>query len=128
MTTINLFKGEHAKGQSFTITTPGNSAACGIFMTLGEEYLIGAQGANGQFKATTCFFFSTLSAETSWYERILLANACAENVCDGDCGESQVGVFCISSSWTSSFVAQRPLGGVGARGSTPCGGYDTSAL
>lgn len=107
MTTIELFKGEQIDAQRLTITTAGSSAACGVYMELGQEYLIGLyRDENGQFAANTCFLFRSWSGVTK-DELILLENGCADDGCDDDaaallpngcddtcgglCGEFQVG-------------------------------------
>lgn len=108
MTTVELFKGEPIDAQRLTITTASSSAACGVFMELEEEYLIGAnRNANGQFQTSICSLFRLWSGVTE-EELALLASGCADDdgcddaaalvpngcgdTCGGRCGEFQVGV------------------------------------
>lgn len=93
MNTIELYKGEQIDAQRLTITTAGSSAACGIYMELGEEYLIGAyrDATSGQFTASTCDLFRSWSDVTK-EELTLLEQGCAfEEGCGEGCGEFQVG-------------------------------------
>lgn len=107
MTTIELFKGEQIDAQRLTITTAGSSAACGVYMEIGEEYLVGLyREEEGQFAANTCFLFKSW-VDVTKEELTLLTNGCVDDGCDdesralvpngcddtcgGLCGEFQVG-------------------------------------
>lgn len=93
VSTIDLYKGDQITAQRLTITTAGSSAACGIYMELGEEYLIGVfqDETTGVLTANTCGLFRSWSDVTK-EDVALLENGCgSDNGCDRACDEYQVG-------------------------------------
>ena len=96
-----------AADMTVNITTGGNSALCGIYMEIGEDYLIdldlvdsGSSGSSGsglaggsQFQAVhICGLFRSWSAvEDSEEDLAILEEGCDDyDACEGECGEFQV--------------------------------------
>lgn len=93
---IELYKGESEvpAGEELTFVTGGNSALCGVDLTVGEEYLVGLYpGWNGdELYAQSCGLFRTWSSVTE-EERTELESCDFDQSCDLTCGEFQVRAF-----------------------------------
>ena len=93
MGTPSLFKGEpNAKhGKEISFVTNGSSAACGVTLELGRQYLIGLyRDGDGSFTANSCGLVRRWDDVTK-EERASLRTGCEEDdPCDGSCGEFQV--------------------------------------
>lgn len=91
--TRTLYKGDpNAKyGKEISFVTNGSSAACGVILELGKQYLIGLdQSDDGSFDASSCGLVRRWSDVTR-EERVSLRAGCEEDdPCDGSCGEFQV--------------------------------------
>ncbi|CAM9746828.1 unnamed protein product, partial [Hapterophycus canaliculatus] len=88
---IELYKGEDdVPGGEITFVTGGNSALCGVDLTVGQEYLIGLYpGWNGdQLYAQSCRLFRTWSSVTD-DEQTELESCDYDQSCDLTCGEFQ---------------------------------------
>lgn len=100
----------YAEDMEINITTPGNSGLCGIYMEIGEDYLIdlnlvdggsssgsssggsGSTAGGSQFKAIgMCGLFRSWSdVEDSEDDLAILEEGCDDyDACDGECSESQ---------------------------------------
>ena len=75
---------------SFSFSTCGNSACCGIDLTIGEEYLIGLYGEGADLVAESCGLFREWESVTD--AELAELEGCSEesDLCDGSCGEFEV--------------------------------------
>lgn len=75
---------------SFSFSTCGNSACCGIDLTIGEEYLIGLYGEGADLVAESCGLFREWESVTD--AELAELEGCSEesDICDGSCGEFEV--------------------------------------
>eukprot|EP00904_Undaria_pinnatifida_P014053 jgi/Undpi1/9779/HiC_scaffold_27.g12235.m1 len=115
VSTTALYKEEPdtTYSQEIGIVTGGNSAACGVNLNLGEEYLLGLyrSGANvfepdqeGQLRVSLCdlvMVWSSVSDE----DEATLETGCEEDLCDGSCSEFQECLFYTDSSTEEYYCA-----------------------
>lgn len=97
--TIEVFKGEDGEDyavngtMNLTITTGGNSAMCGIYMDIGEQYLIDLTHESGDNLTTVglCGLFAAWDSLSDENLELLLNGDCVDyDPCDNACGEYQV--------------------------------------
>lgn len=97
--TLNMFKGEPnvRYAQVISFITGGNSAACGVDLEIGEEYLLGISPAvdpfdpdrDGRLSVGACGLVRTWSSITD-EEASSLEYGCDGEPCGGSCDEYQV--------------------------------------
>lgn len=98
--TKTLFKAEpnvrYAKEISFV--TNKSSAACGVTLEIGKQYLIGlGRDDDGQLSASSCGLVRRWNAVTK-EERASIRAGCEDDPCDGSCGEFQVRSQCAKKT------------------------------
>lgn len=76
--------------QQLSVTTASNSAACGVVLEVGEDYLLGLSSFDGGLSVGLCSLIKVWDDVTA-EDLATLENGC-ENETDpcGECGESQV--------------------------------------
>lgn len=98
ITTTEVFKGEpdqeYAEGMTFDITTGGNTALCGIYMEIGEEYLIdlyrNSYDDDNLHSMGTCGMLQLWSSVDD-EDLASLEDGCEDDdPCDGNCRRFQV--------------------------------------
>lgn len=53
-----VYKGDPTL-QEISVTTAGNTGACGLPLQVGGEYLLGLSGGEGKFTGSTCGYWNT---------------------------------------------------------------------
>lgn len=100
ITTTEIFKGEtdydeYAVSMSFELATGGNSALCGIYLEVGQEYVIDlfrqTFGEEDRLYAVGSCGLVTLWEAVDEENRALLRSGCdGYDPCEGACSEFQV--------------------------------------
>lgn len=88
--TITLYKSESnvKYAQEISFNSAGNGAACGLFLTTGEEYLIHLDSYDGKLWGNSCGGTKTWGS-VSESEVETLQDGC-NDLCEEKCGEFQV--------------------------------------
>lgn len=91
---ITIFKGEPTVeyANEITVVTGGNSALCGVYFEIGEEYLIDLwrSESTGDLRSGLCGITQTWSS-VSKEDQALLTDGCdSVDMCGGICDEFQV--------------------------------------
>eukprot|EP00904_Undaria_pinnatifida_P009038 jgi/Undpi1/5264/HiC_scaffold_2.g00545.m1 len=85
-----LYKGDPDVGdaQEVTFTTERHSSKCGVYLEVGEEYLIGLDQKNddGDLTANSCGLVEEWSS-VSDEDKASVEDACEDDLCNGACSE-----------------------------------------
>lgn len=93
MELTTLYKGDPDVGdaQEVTFTTERHSSKCGVYLEVGEEYLIGLDQKNddGDLTANSCGLVEEWSS-VSDEDKASVEDACEDDLCNGACSEFMV--------------------------------------
>ncbi|CAM9552578.1 unnamed protein product [Pylaiella littoralis] len=110
--TSEIFKGEpdveYAVDMSFDLVTGGNSALCGIYLEIGDEYLIDLNrydfGGEESLQAVGLCGLAQLWSTVTEDDQALLRGGCDDyDPCGGTCGDFQECLFYTENNYDATY-------------------------